>query len=401
MKFSKPRLPSARVPSGLLVNILALTLAAYSGRAQPAAPEPIRDALAVQAARTEHGKGITDKRFYTREWNLDSLPHYRPNPDLAGTVRIRGNDVLNRGRLIQYWTEGFRKFQPNLLLDFHLTTSAVALPSLVTGAADIGIGRHIMFMEQLGFQRTFGYDPLEIDALNGAYDTLGWNPAWVIVLNRKNPITRLTVDQLDGIFGAERNGGWIGTTWHPEFARGAEKNIRTWGQLGLTGEWTDKPIHVYSMPLQYDPANTFCRLVIKGSDKWNEHLQQFPQYVGSDGKLVIGAQVLVDRMGSDPYGIGWSDIGFLTPRTKAVAIAVKEGDPYIAPTIESVQDRSYYFHNTNYFYVNRAPGKPMEPNARAFIEYVLSREGQADVVRDGKLLPLTGQVVEEQLQKLR
>jgi phosphate transport system substrate-binding protein len=222
----------------------------------------------------------------------------------------------------------------------------------------------------------------------------------VIVLNKNNPLTRLTVKQLDGIFGAERNGGWVGTTWHPEFARGPEENIRTWGQLGLTGEWADQPIHVLSMPLQYDPANTFCRLVIKGSDKWNEHLRQYPQYVRADGSLAIGAEELVKDIAADPYAIGWSALGYVTPQTKAIAIASAEGGPYVAPTIETVQDRSYYFHSTNYFYINRVPGRPVDPKVREFIRYVLSREGQEAVVRDGKILPLPADTAREQLKKL-
>ena len=366
----------------------------------PPAPAINRDALAVQRARTAHGEGITEKRFYTKAWDLSELPPYVPEQKVSGLLRLRGNDVLKRGQLLKFFTEDFRRFQPGITLDIQLTTSAVALPSLVTGVADIGIGRHLNFMELLGFQRTFGYDPLQIDALNGAFDVLGWNPAWVIVLNKSNPIAQLTVKQLDGIFGAERNGGWVGTTWHPEFARGAEDNIRTWGQLGLTGEWADKPIHVYSMPLQYDPANTFCRLVIKGSDKWNESLRQYPQYVRPDGKLAVGAEELVKDIAADPYAIGWSDIGYVTPQTKAIAIAATDGGPYIAPTIETVQDRSYYFHSTNYFYINREPGKPVDPKVREFIRYVLSREGQEAVVRDGKILPLPAATVREQLKKL-
>ncbi len=390
-----------RLPSQYFVALSAAAALAGGGLcAQTPASEINRDALAVQRARTAHGEGITEKRFYTRAWDLSALPAYVPEQQVSGVLRLRGNDVLKRGQLLKFFTEDFHRFQPGITLDIQLTTSAIALPSLMTGVADIGIGRHLNFMELLGFQRTFGYDPLQIDALNGAFDVLGWNPAWVIVLQKDNPIARLTVKQLDGIFGAERNGGWVGTTWHPEFARGPEENIRTWGQLGLTGEWADKPIHVYSMPLQYDPSNTFCRLVIKGSDKWNEKLRQYPQYVRADGKLAIGAEELVKDIANDPYAIGWSDLGFLTPQTKAVAIATADGGPYIAPTIETVQDRSYYFHSTNYFYINREPGKPVDPKVREFIRYVLSREGQEAVVHDGKILPLPAATVREQLRKI-
>ncbi|MDB6128463.1 MAG: Phosphate transport system substrate-binding protein [Verrucomicrobia bacterium] len=359
-----------------------------------------RDALAVQQARTEHASGQGEKTFYTHPWNLDDLPDYVPQQQASGTIRIWGNDVVNRGPLMKYLEEGFRKFQPNVTLSLHLKSSAIAIPGLVTGVADIGIGRHIQFMELLGFQRTFNHDPLELTPLNGAYDTLGWNPAWVVVVNRKNPLTGITVKQLDGILGAERNGGWVGTTWHPEFSRGPEGNIRTWGQLGLGGEWTDKPIHVRIMSLQYDPTNTPCRLLIKGSDKWNETLTQYCQYVRPDGKLGIGAQDLVEDTARDPYSIGVSNLAFLTPETKALPIAVQDGGPYVAPTIENIQDRTYYLHSSNYFYINREPGQPVDPKVKEFLRYILSRQGQEAVVRDGKLLPLPISTVREQLGKL-
>ncbi len=383
----------------LLLACASLPALAFADGPAPA-PDVHRDALDVQNARAVRGATQRDQRFYTRTWYLGDLPEYVPQQKVSGVIRLRGNDAINRGHLFQYLEEGFRQFQPDVTLDIDLKSSAVAIPSLVCGVADIGIGRHIEFMELLGFQRTFNHDPLELVPLNGAYDTLGWNPAWVVVVNKRNPINGLTLKQLDGILGAERNGGWVGTTWHPEFARGPEGNIRTWGQLGLTGEWADKPIHVRIMSLQYDPTNTLCRLLLKGSDKWNETLTQYCQYVRPDGKLGIGAQDLVVDTGADPYSIGVSNLAFLTPETKALALAADAAGPIIAPTIENVQDRSYYLHSNNYFYVNREPGKPVDPRVREFIRYILSRQGQEAVVRDGKLLPLPLATVNEELRKL-
>ena len=371
----------------------------HAGEAPPAA-DPNRDALGVQNARAARGATQRDQQFYTRTWDLGGLPDYVPEQIVSGVIRLRGNDAINRGRLFPYLEEGFRKFHPDVRLDIDLKSSAVAIPALLMGAADIGIGRHILFMELLGFQRTFNHDPLELVPLNGAYDTLGWNPAWVVVVNKKNPLTGLSVRQLDGILGAERNGGWAGTTWHPEFARGPEGNIRTWGQLGLTGEWADKPIHVRLMSLQYDPPHTLCRLLIKGSDKWNETLTQYSQYVRPDGKLGIGAQDLVEDTARDPYSIGVSNIAFLPPETKALALAETDAGPYIAPTIENIQDRSYLLHSSNYFYINREPGKPIDPKVKEFLRYLLSRQGQEAVVRDGKLLPLPLATIREQSKKL-
>jgi phosphate transport system substrate-binding protein len=380
----------------MLLGACLSALACGPARAQ----EVQHNALDVQNARAVRGATQRDQRFYTRSWDLSDLPEYVPEAKASGVIRLRGNDAINRGHLFEYLEEGFRKFQPDVTLDIDLKSSAVAIASLECGVADIGIGRHIEFMELLGFQRTFNHDPLELVPLNGAYDTLGWNPAWVVVVNKRNPISGLTLKQLDGILGAERNGGWVGTTWHPEFARGPEENIRTWGQLGLTGEWADKPIHVRIMSLQYDPTNTLCRLLLKGSDKWNETLTQYCQYVRPDGKLGIGAQDLVTDTGTDPYSIGVSNLAFLTPETKALPLAVDAAGPFIAPTIENVQNRSYFLHSNNYFYVNREPGKPVDPKVREFIRYILSRQGQEAVVRDGKLLPMPLATVNEELRKL-
>ena len=382
-----------------LLFLLSAGLPVLADEPAPAAAVQ-HDALDVQNARAARGATQRDKQFYTRTWDLSALPDYAPEQKVSGVIRLRGNDAINRGHLFQYLEEGFRKFHPDVSMDINLKSSAVAIPSLVCDVADIGIGRHILFMELLGFQRTFNHDPLEIVPLNGAYDVLGWNPAWVVVVNKKNPLTRLTVRQLDGILGAERNGGWVGTTWHPEFTRGPEGNIRTWGQLGLTGEWADKPIHVRIMSLQYDPTHTLSRLLLKGSDKWNETLTQYCQYVRPDGKLGIGAQDLVEDTAKDPGSIGVSNIAFLTPETKMLPLAVDDAGPYVEPTIENVQNRTYYLHSSNYFYINREPGQPVDPKVKEFLRYILSRQGQEAVVRDGKLLPLPLETIREQLKKL-
>ena len=120
-----------------------------------------------------------------------------------------------------------------------MLTTRAAVPSLVFGVSDLGIGRKITTEELQLYQRYKNHDPIEITFATGSYNVTGWQPCFGIVVSRDNPLTKITLEQLDGIFGAERLGGWIGTDWHAEFARGPEKNIRTWGQLGLKGEWAD------------------------------------------------------------------------------------------------------------------------------------------------------------------
>lgn len=365
-----------------------------------AAPAGSHDSLTVQKARTATVTSRGKKQFYTKQWDLSGLPSYRPEQQVSGTIRFWGSNYFTDGNLADYWRATFAKYEPGVTLEFNTKSAAAAIPGLFTGAADIAIDRKITWKELLAYQRTFDRDPLEIIGVTGSYDVPGWSNALVMVVNKDNPISRLTLEQLDGIFGAERSGGWLGTEWHPEFARGPEQNIRTWGQLGLTGEWADKPIHVYGLNLQYQQATDLSQWLLKGSDKWNEHLKMYANYANPDGSLAIGAKLLIADIGHDPYGIGYGAISYLTPETKALALARSPGGPYVAPTLESVRDRSYPLHDEVYFYVNRVPGQPLDPKIREFLRFVLSREGQAAVQRDGKYLPLPADVVAAQRAKL-
>jgi phosphate transport system substrate-binding protein len=145
----------------------------------------------------------------------------------------------------------------------------------------------------------------------------------------------------------------------------------------------------------------FDHVVFHGGDKWNEKLHEYANYVKADGTLAIAAAELMKDLGNDRYGIGWSGIQNVTPQAKALALAAIDGGPYVTLTIENVQNRTYPLGFEMFFYINRPPGAPVDPKVKEFLRYVLSREGQEAVQRDGKYLPLTAGVVREQLIKLQ
>jgi phosphate transport system substrate-binding protein len=394
--------PAARIFCRLILPIFVLGLAPTPpARAAQPPIGAVHDSFLVQKARTATVTSRGKKVFYTKRWDLSGLPHYVPEHKVSGTIRLWGSNYITDGNLGKYWAEGFGKYQPGVKLDFELKSAAAALPGLMAGVADVGVDRKITWKELLAFQRIFGYNPLEITVATGSFNVPGWSNALVFVVNKANPISHLTLQQLDGIFGAERSGGWVGTEWHPEFARGPEQNIRTWGQLGLKGKWADKPIHVYGLNLQYQQATDISQWVLKGSDKWNEHLRMYANYAYANGTLAIGAKLLFADIGKDPYGIGYGSYSYLTPGTKILALARGNGSHFVMPSLDTVRDRSYPLHDQIYFYLNRKPGKPLDPKEREFVRYVLSREGQEAVQRDGKYLPLTARVVRAQLAKLR
>ena len=233
----------------LLMTLILGTLVAPFAHAADAADE---DSVAVQAAREKWVKNKGYKVYYTKKFDLSDLPHYKPEQKVSGTIRMWGSNYFTDSPLADYWIEEFHKYQPDLKFALHLKTTLHAIPGLIFGMSDIGpMGRQITWDELLAYQRERNHLPIGIVAVTGSYDVSGWNPPIGVYLNKDNPLSKLSLQQLDGIFGAQRSGAWRELTWDKSLARGPENNIRTWGQLGLTGEWADKPIHVYGYNLQF------------------------------------------------------------------------------------------------------------------------------------------------------
>jgi phosphate transport system substrate-binding protein len=405
-----------------MIAIVAFALSAAVGgqaaaqmppQAPAQTPEPVgpsaeskqsTEGLAMQAARAQMMKVRGAKVAYTKNFDLSGLPAYQPARKVTGTIRLWGSNYIVDGSLGRYWEEAFKKYHPSVKFDYHMKTTLAAVPSLVFGVADLGIGRKITFSELEMFQRYNDRDPIEIDIATGSYDVPGWQPGYGVVVHADNPLTRITMAQLDGIFGAERSGGWEGTSWRPNWARGPEENIRTWGQLGLSGEWANRLINPYGLNLRYHQAVELSDRVLKASDKWNEHLKIYANNVSAAGRLERG---LNGDLSQDRYGIAIIAApttglggGAAKPNLKILELAENDGGPYVAYSLDSLQSRAYPLFDRIFAYADRTPGHPFDPKVYEFLRFVLSREGQAEVMRDGKYLPLTAQVAKAQLEKL-
>jgi phosphate transport system substrate-binding protein len=394
-----------------MIRLIPAILAALAltGGALAADGDKVSTGLAMQKARAEGLATKGKKSYYPADkWDLSDLPAYKPQQQVKGTIRLWGSNYIVDGNLGEYWQAAFQKFQPGVKFKFDMLTTRAAAPSLVFGVSDIGIGRKITTEEMQLFQRYKNHDPLEVSIATGSYNVTGWQPAFGIVVSKDNPLTRITMEQLDYIFGAERLGGWIGTDWHPEFARGPEKNIRKWGQLGLTGEWADKEITPYGLNARYHQATEISDWILQGSDKWNEKLRIYANYVGSkdSGSSGMGfgslKRGLNDDLIKDRSGIAYiaAPVGNnLPPELKLLELAKDDKSPYYQYSYETVRNRTYPMFDQIYAYADPANGK-LDPKVREFLRFVLSREGQAEVQRDGKYLPLTAEISREQLKKL-
>ncbi len=395
---------NSRLPPGVRAAAAVGALIALS--VYPGAPparaqaDKVAHGLALQAARAKFVVLKAKKAFYTKRWDLSALPSYHPKRQVHGTLRMWGSNYIEDSNLGKYWEKGFQKYEPGVRIAFHMKTTLAAVPSLVFGVADVGVGRKITFAEQLMYERYKNRDPLIISAATGSYDVTGWQPGYGILVNRGNPLSCLTMQQLDGIFGAERLGGWKGTSWHPEYARSSRQNIRTWGQLGLTGEWADRPIDPFGLNMRYHQTTEMSDLILKGSDKWNDRLRIYANYVTKNGRL---GRNLKSDLAHDRYGIGWVAAPTFKrpPQLKVLAIARHPGGKCVPYTLETIHDRSYPLYSQIYMFANYGKKGSIEPLVREFLRYVVSRQGQEAVERDGKYLPLTAKVAWAQWRKLR
>ncbi len=318
------------------------------------------------------------------------LPGYVPQQRVSGTIRISGHGAYGKdfiGKLLRAWEEGFMREQPDVRFETHLVGTASAIGTLYAGTDDLALmGREIWPMELTAFDEVFHYPPLGIDVVTGSYDVRNKDFALVLFVNKENPLRRITFAQVDAIFDAEH--------------RTSPHAIRTWGQLGLAGEWKDKPIHPVGFPVSRGFSYYMEQTVFGGSHKWVCDLKQFPDLHLSGGKLLDGGQQILDAVAADKYAIGYSSMYYKNPDVKPLPISRNANGPFVAVSKSAVEDHRYPLTRVITIYLNREPSKPVDTRLKEFLLYVLSRQGQAATAADGGYLPLTPAIAEVQRRKL-
>jgi len=325
-----------------------------------------------------------------RTQNVESLPSYQPAQSVSGVLRLWGHgspDTDFMGKLVRSWEEGFRKHHPRIQFENRMYGTASAIGALYAGAGDLAImGREIRPFEISAFERVFRYPPLGIDIATGSLDMRNMDFALNVFVHKDNPLGKLTMTQVDTIFGCEHLRG--------------PRNIRVWGELGLTGEWQDKPIHVYGFPINRGFAVFFQDAALGGSRKWNGDLREFGDMRQPDGTHRDGGLRILEALAHDPDGIAYSNLRYANGQVKPLALAATDGGPYYEATKENLIQRKYPLTRFITTFVNRAPGRPLDPKVKEFLRYILSREGQQEIVRDGNYLPLSEEAVADQRKKL-
>jgi phosphate transport system substrate-binding protein len=325
----------------------------------------------------------------------NELATYHPSEPVSGVIRIRGSDAMQQ--VIGLWIQGFRRFHPEVAFETTLKGNASAMIGLEEGTADIvAMTRRIVPYDTYGVWRRAHHMPIEVTVATGSFDVAHKAAALAVFVHADNPVTGLTLEQLDGIFGAQRTGGWNGMLWDVDAARDESKDIRNWGQLGAKGEWERARIRPYGPPGLFPGGMSFFQIrVLHGADTRAENLLEFDDPAR-----------LVEALSRDRFGIGYASLAFARPGVKAIALAEAPGGPFVPLTRENVRNGSYPLSRSIYFYLppDGPAGEPLvpriAPKVREFLRYVLSREGQDDVAREGAFVPLSDAAARAQSKAL-
>ena len=287
-----------------------------------------------------------------------TLPEYQKTTGVAGNLSSVGSDSL--ANLMTLWAEAYKKAYPNVNIQIQAAGSSTAPPALTEGTSNLGpMSRPMKDSELQAFEAKHGYKPTAVPV---AIDALA------VFVHKDNPIQSLDLAQVDAIFSSTR-------------LCGGEKELKTWGDLGLTGEWATKPIQLFgrnsvSGTYGYFKETALC----KGDFKPNVNEQP-------------GSASVVQSVSSTVNAIGYSGIGYKTASVRAVPLSKKGGEAFEASEENALAGKfplSRYF----YVYVNKAPNKPLAPLEAEFVKLVLSKQGQEVVVKDG-YIPLPKKTIEK------
>lgn len=291
-----------------------------------------------------------------------AIAAYQQVSGVTGSLSSIGSDTLNN--LMTLWAEGFKAKYPNVNIQIEGKGSSTAPVALIEGTAQLGPMSRAMKSEEIDeFEKKFGYKPLEVKV---AVDALA------VYTHKDNPIKGLTLQQVDSIFSSTFKAG--GTA------------IKNWGQAGLDGEWAGKDISKYGRNSASGTYGFFKdEALLKGD--FDASVKEQP-----------GSSAVVQGVASDLGGIGYSGIGYKTSGVKAIALGTS-ADALFEPTYENCLSGDFPLARFLYVYVNKSPEKPLDPLTLEFLKFVLSKEGQEVVVKDG-YYPMPAEIVTEVLGEL-
>lgn len=246
-----------------------------------------------------------------------------------GSIQIKGSDTMVN--LCQAWAEAFMEQHPDVTVAVTGGGSGTGIAALIGGTCDLAASSRFMSAKE---QEKASAQKWEV-ALDGL----------AVVVNPKNPVRQLTIQQLADIFsGKTRNWKLVG---------GPDRKIV------LLSREVNSGTHVY----------------------FKEHVLGKGNEFAPEALMLPSSQAIADETATNPDAIGYYGMGYLNEKNTAVAIA--DGNDYVLPSIEAVRSSKYPISRPLLFYTHKNPPEQV----KAFIDFALSDAGQ-QIVQETDFVPL-------------
>jgi len=252
-----------------------------------------------------------------------------PGAAQAGTVTIKGSDTMVI--LGQRWAEEFMKKNPGTKLQVTGGGSGTGISALINGTTDICMSsRPIKDAETEKLRTRFNTTGTEIAVAKDGV---------TFYVSEKNPLNSLTMDQLKGIYLGD---------------------ITNWKDVG----GPDAPIVVYS---RENSSGTYVFV--------KDNLLGGEDYVAS-AQTLPGTAAVVNAVSKEKNDIGYGGAAY----AKGIKeLKIKVGSEEVAPSADNIKSGKYPLSRDLYFYLRNKPSG----EAKAFIDFVLSADGQQIVTKVG------------------
>jgi phosphate transport system substrate-binding protein len=294
-----------------------------------------------------------------------ALRKYRPVWSLAGKVTAVVSGTLEEE--LTELADSFQHIYRGVELAIEKTGTASAPSALASGAAQIGVMSRLMTRaESAAIEEKYGAPPI---AFPIAIDALA------ILVHPGNALRCLTLPQLDEIYSAHR-------------LSAGGKAVATWGDLGLSGAWRDKSLVALGRRADSSTTEFFRNSVLAGD------------ILRPGVRLLDNGRAVASAVAADEFAIGYSSIGFLTDRVRAVPIATSGEEGCVEPTAENVARGRYPLTRSLYVYLARTPDEHLQAIGVEFVRYILSRDGQLKLLEAG-LVPIGRDIQDVNANRLK
>lgn len=255
----------------------------------------------------------------------------------AYSIENKGSDTIVN--LALAWAQKYQTEHPEVSIAVTGGGSGTGIASLINKTADIANASRQIKPEEVAQAKTNGVTPVEHTIARDAI---------AVIVNPNNPVSQLTMQQISDIYSGK---------------------ISNWSEVG--GE--DRPIVRLSREVNSGTHVYFLETVVRMGKKDNK------TFFSTDTLLLPSSEGIISEVRQNPNAIGYDGLGYVPKDLKMIAIAPQEGQPYILPSIATVNDKTYPIARDLYMYTNGDPAGIL----KQYLDWILSTEAQQIVADQG------------------